>query len=194
MTLVLYARFNRDTKILELLYEEAKYNILSGRYPCEVSDYIMLGGIQAALELGTYNASEHSPAFFRSCMYRFLPEHATVSSGWSSWVPWKAAGKNSPENRLFEQFKVTLELLLYTYDPFNHLSYFRQSRTTRPSRSLSAATWSSAGRCHITAAPSSTARSRRRRDRSPPTSSTTTPRSWWPSMPRASTSSTRPMS
>lgn len=31
----------RESKILELLYEEAKYNILFGRYPCEISDYIM---------------------------------------------------------------------------------------------------------------------------------------------------------
>lgn len=31
----------RDSKVLELLYEEAKYNILNGRYPCEISDYIM---------------------------------------------------------------------------------------------------------------------------------------------------------
>ena len=36
----------RDAKVLELLYEEAKFNILTGRYPCEISDYIMLGGIQ----------------------------------------------------------------------------------------------------------------------------------------------------
>ena len=33
-------------EVLELLYEEAKFNILTGRYPCEISDYIMLGGIQ----------------------------------------------------------------------------------------------------------------------------------------------------
>jgi hypothetical protein len=33
------------------LYEEAKYNILTGRYPCEISDYIMLGGIQVSKSL-----------------------------------------------------------------------------------------------------------------------------------------------
>ena len=36
----------KDHKVLELLYEEAKYNMLTSRYPCEISDYIMLGGIQ----------------------------------------------------------------------------------------------------------------------------------------------------
>ena len=60
----------RDTKILELLYEEAKYNILTGRYPCEISDYIMLGGIQARLELGAYDATVHTPSYFRNIMFR----------------------------------------------------------------------------------------------------------------------------
>ena len=36
----------KDHKVLELLYEEVKYNMLTSRYPCEISDYIMLGGIQ----------------------------------------------------------------------------------------------------------------------------------------------------
>ena len=62
--------FARDTKILELLYEEAKYSVLTGRYPCEISDYIMLGGIQARLELKAYDATVHTPAYFRTIMYR----------------------------------------------------------------------------------------------------------------------------
>lgn len=98
----------RDHKILELLYEEAKYNILTGRYPCEISDYIMLGGIQARLELGPYDSAVHTPAYMRSVMYRFLPEHASWSTSWSSclWPPWRSgAAKNSPEARLIEQFK-----------------------------------------------------------------------------------------
>ena len=62
--------YYRDHKILELLYEEAKYNILTGRYPCEISDYIMLGGIQARLELGPYDMTIHTPSYFRTIMYR----------------------------------------------------------------------------------------------------------------------------
>ena len=64
----------RDTKMLELLYEEAKYNILTGRYPCEISDYIMLGGIQARLELGSYDAAVHTPNYFRNIMFRYIDE------------------------------------------------------------------------------------------------------------------------
>ena len=38
--------------------------------------------------------------------HRFLPEHATLASNWSSWViPWRLGVKNSPEHRLIEQFK-----------------------------------------------------------------------------------------
>jgi len=57
--------FHRDHKLLDLLYEEARYNILEGRYPCEVSYYIMLGGIQARIELGPYNPQVHTIQFFR---------------------------------------------------------------------------------------------------------------------------------
>jgi hypothetical protein len=57
---------------LDLLYEEAKYNILEGRYPCEVSHYIMLGGIQARIELGPYNPQVHTTQFFRYADHTFL--------------------------------------------------------------------------------------------------------------------------
>lgn len=96
----------KDHRVLELLYEEAKFNVLTGRYPCEISDYIMLGGIQARLELGPYDLGLHTPAFFRQNLERFLPEHAVRRSGglWS-WLPWSANSKSSPEARLIEQFK-----------------------------------------------------------------------------------------
>lgn len=60
----------RDPRVLELLYEEAKHNILTGRYPCEISDYLMLGGIQARLELGPYDANIHTPPQIRTVLFR----------------------------------------------------------------------------------------------------------------------------
>ena len=97
----------RDSKVLDFLYEESKYNILTGRYPCEISDYIMLGGIQARLELGPYNPDTHTLSFIKNEMYRFLPEHASWSSYACLRLPWRPAStvKNSPEARLIEQFK-----------------------------------------------------------------------------------------
>ena len=104
----------KDHRVLELLYEEAKFNILTGRYPCEISDYIMLGGIQARLEIGPYDMGIHTPAFFRQNLERFLPEHAVRKSGGIlSWLPWSATSKSSPEARLIEQFKVILKQNFY---------------------------------------------------------------------------------
>lgn len=56
---------------MTLLYEEARYNILEGRYPCEMSHYLMLGGIQARIELGPYKPEEHTTQYFR---YFFFPD------------------------------------------------------------------------------------------------------------------------
>lgn len=55
----------RDHRILELLYEEAKHNVLAGRYIMESVHSIMLGGIQARIELGPYNSHTHTVGYFR---------------------------------------------------------------------------------------------------------------------------------
>ncbi|CAH0551829.1 unnamed protein product [Brassicogethes aeneus] len=82
----------KDQKILELLYEEARYNILEGRYPCEVAHYIMLGGIQARVELGPYNPQAHSTHYFREEQAKYLPKHVRKSATWT-WLP--ISSKNS---------------------------------------------------------------------------------------------------
>lgn len=55
----------KDGKILELFYAEARHNILSGRYPCEVEDYSSFGALQAGIEMGSYNPDIHTLEFFR---------------------------------------------------------------------------------------------------------------------------------
>uniref|UniRef100_A0A1B0DAK5 FERM central domain-containing protein n=1 Tax=Phlebotomus papatasi TaxID=29031 RepID=A0A1B0DAK5_PHLPP len=54
-----------DPRILELLYEEARHNVLMGRYIMEPAHSIMLGGIQARVELGPYNSHTHTIGYFR---------------------------------------------------------------------------------------------------------------------------------
>ncbi|XKL61935.1 hypothetical protein PGB90_001768 [Kerria lacca] len=91
-----------DLRILELLYEEAKCNILEGRYPCDITQYTLLGGIQARLELGPYNPQIHTNKFFWSQKNRFLPinvRHDAITSWFRSRI------KNSPEVRLLEHYK-----------------------------------------------------------------------------------------
>ncbi|XP_045466874.1 putative FERM domain-containing protein FRMD8P1 [Harmonia axyridis] len=92
----------KDPKILELLYEEAKNNIINARYPCEVAHYIMLGGVQAHIELGPYNPQIHSTHYFREEQHKYLPIHVRKSATWA-WLP--MSYKNSPEVRLLEHYK-----------------------------------------------------------------------------------------
>ncbi|KAM4720684.1 FERM domain-containing protein 8 [Rhinophrynus dorsalis] len=61
--------------VLRLLYEEAKYNVLEGRYPCDIEDCEMLGGIACRLELGPYNQNQHTPSALRPKLDSFLPPY-----------------------------------------------------------------------------------------------------------------------
>lgn len=61
----LFFVFTRDHRILEMLYEEAKFNVLAGRYVMEPVHSLMLGGIQARIELGQFNAHSHTVSYFR---------------------------------------------------------------------------------------------------------------------------------
>uniref|UniRef100_A0A1I8P708 FERM domain-containing protein 8 n=2 Tax=Stomoxys calcitrans TaxID=35570 RepID=A0A1I8P708_STOCA len=92
----------KDHRILELLYEEAKYNVISGRYVMESVHALMLGGIQARIELGPFNSHSHTNGFFRENQLRFLPQHVAKNSS-LSWLP--ISRKNSAEVRLLEQYK-----------------------------------------------------------------------------------------
>ena len=56
----------KDYQTLELLYHEAKENIIDGRYPLKGKEnYDELAGIQALLQFGTFNESTHTPTFFK---------------------------------------------------------------------------------------------------------------------------------
>uniref|UniRef100_A0A1B0BB54 FERM domain-containing protein 8 n=1 Tax=Glossina palpalis gambiensis TaxID=67801 RepID=A0A1B0BB54_9MUSC len=98
----IFLKFRRDHRILELLYEEAKHNVLTGRYIMESVHSLMLGGIQARIELGPFNTHTHTITFFRENQSRFLPQHVAKNSNWS-WLP--VSRKNSAEVKLLEQFK-----------------------------------------------------------------------------------------
>lgn len=94
----------KDHRILDLLYMEARHNILEGRYPCDQSHYYMLGGIQARIELGSYNPSLHSSKFFRDNQDQFLPIHMRRGMI-QSWFPKFSSKKSSPEVCLLEHYQ-----------------------------------------------------------------------------------------
>ncbi|XP_058807931.1 putative FERM domain-containing protein FRMD8P1 [Phymastichus coffea] len=98
----------KEPKIIELLYSEAKKNVLDGRYPCESqARCASLGALQARIELGAYNVQAHTLAFFRKHRGRFLPHHYNSPSllfglGFGLGL---VGGKGAPEARLLEQYK-----------------------------------------------------------------------------------------
>lgn len=55
----------RDPGIIELLYCEAKHNVLVGRYPCDLSETFLLGSLVARINLGNFVPQQHTPMFFR---------------------------------------------------------------------------------------------------------------------------------
>ncbi|XP_004524399.1 uncharacterized protein LOC101456936 isoform X1 [Ceratitis capitata] len=133
----------KDHRIVELLYEEAKYNVLSGRYVMEPVHALMLGGIQARIELGPYNPHAHTVGFLRENQLRFLPQHVAKSTSWS-WLP--VSRKNSAEVKLLEQFKrvpqtATTKKLMRKYLefcwalPFYGAAFF-QGQVEQPIRGL----------------------------------------------------------
>ncbi|XP_043462043.1 FERM domain-containing protein 8 [Leptopilina heterotoma] len=98
----------KEPKILELLYAEARHNVLEGRCPCEgQARYASLGALQARIELGPYNSQTHTLAFFRKHRGRFLPHHYNspnflLGLGFGLGL---VGGKGAPEARLLEQYK-----------------------------------------------------------------------------------------
>ncbi|XP_054846738.1 FERM domain-containing protein 8 isoform X2 [Eublepharis macularius] len=65
----------QDEGVLQLLYEEAKYNILEGRYPCDPADCEMLGALVCRLNLGPYDPGQHTACFLKEKLDSFLPSH-----------------------------------------------------------------------------------------------------------------------
>ncbi|KAL8184053.1 UNVERIFIED_CONTAM: FERM domain-containing protein 8 [Gekko kuhli] len=65
----------QDEGVLQLLYEEAKYNILEGRYPCDPADCEMLGALVCRLSLGPCDPDRHTACFLKEKLDSFLPSH-----------------------------------------------------------------------------------------------------------------------
>ncbi|KAM5249071.1 FERM domain-containing protein 8 isoform 2-T2 [Ctenodactylus gundi] len=64
-----------DEEILRLLYEEAKGNVLSARYPCDVEDCEALGALVCCVQLGPYQPGQPAACTLREKLDSFLPAH-----------------------------------------------------------------------------------------------------------------------
>jgi len=65
----------QNEQILCLLYQEAKYNVIEGRYILHSEDYHYLAGIQALIHLGSFDPHQHVLAEYRAALIQFYPSH-----------------------------------------------------------------------------------------------------------------------
>jgi hypothetical protein len=82
-----------DIRVLELLYEEAKVNVLDGRYPLQ--DYEAMAALQAAIDLGPYDLRVHSVDYFRQRLNEYIPSHCKYTSGTGSGTSGSNSGRTS---------------------------------------------------------------------------------------------------
>lgn len=64
-----------DEEVLRLLYEEAKGNVLTARYPCDLEDCEVLGGLVCRVQLGPYQPGQPAACTLREKLDSFLPAH-----------------------------------------------------------------------------------------------------------------------
>ncbi|XP_012876357.1 PREDICTED: FERM domain-containing protein 8 [Dipodomys ordii] len=65
----------QDEEVLRLLYEEAKGNVLTARYPCDVEDCEALGALVCRVQLGPYQPGQPTACALREKLDSFLPSH-----------------------------------------------------------------------------------------------------------------------
>ncbi|XP_052047991.1 FERM domain-containing protein 8 isoform X2 [Apodemus sylvaticus] len=64
-----------DEEVLRLLYEEAKGNVLTARYPCDLEDCEVLGALVCRVQLGPYQPGQPAACALREKLDSFLPAH-----------------------------------------------------------------------------------------------------------------------
>lgn len=65
----------QDEEVLRLLYEEAKGNVLTARYPCDLEDCEVLGALVCRVQLGPYQPGQPAACALREKLDSFLPAH-----------------------------------------------------------------------------------------------------------------------
>ncbi|XP_017194963.2 FERM domain-containing protein 8 isoform X2 [Oryctolagus cuniculus] len=65
----------QDEEVLRLLYEEAKGNVLTARYPCDPEDCEALGALVCRVQLGPYQPGQPAACALREKLDSFLPAH-----------------------------------------------------------------------------------------------------------------------
>lgn len=100
-----------DEQTLRLLYEEAKYNVLEGRYPCDIEDCEKLGGLACRLELGPFDEGQHTVSALREKLGLFLPNYLCKKrmGGFLTAFKSRSGKPASHEQRLLATYKQVQE-------------------------------------------------------------------------------------
>ncbi|XP_021176527.2 FERM domain-containing protein 8 [Fundulus heteroclitus] len=96
-----------DETVLRLLFEEARSNILTGRYPCDPEHWAGLGALSLALEEGAGLDSQQTTAKIREKkLPSFVPAHvATGSGGFFSTLRGKSSRQAELEQKLSKEYR-----------------------------------------------------------------------------------------
>ncbi|XP_027886444.1 FERM domain-containing protein 8 [Xiphophorus couchianus] len=96
----------KDEAVLRLLYEEARSNILSGRYPCDPEHWAGLGALSLALEEGPGLDSQQITTKIREKkLPSFVPAHVAMGSGgFFSTLRGKSSRQAELEQKLSEEY------------------------------------------------------------------------------------------
>ncbi|XP_061462062.1 FERM domain-containing protein 8 isoform X2 [Rhineura floridana] len=101
----------QDEDVLRLLYEEAKYNILEGRYPCDLADCEVLGALVCRVNLGPYDPEQHTASFLKERLDSFLPSHLCRRGHGILTALWKRSAARPPadEQGLLQAYRLVPE-------------------------------------------------------------------------------------
>ncbi|XP_031427601.1 FERM domain-containing protein 8 isoform X2 [Clupea harengus] len=95
----------KDEGVLKLLYDEARLNILDGRYPCDPEQWLALGALTCAIELGIGLDERKVAADIREKkLSSFLPGHLVVGGGFLSTLRGKGGRQAELEQKLLKEY------------------------------------------------------------------------------------------
>uniref|UniRef100_A0A3Q0SCU1 FERM domain-containing protein 8 n=1 Tax=Amphilophus citrinellus TaxID=61819 RepID=A0A3Q0SCU1_AMPCI len=97
----------QDEGVLRLLYEEARSNILTGRYPCDPEHWTSLGALSLALDEGTdLDSQQFATTIREKKLSSYLPAHVTMGSGGLfSTLRGKSSRQVGLEQNLLEEYR-----------------------------------------------------------------------------------------
>ncbi|XP_072230734.1 FERM domain-containing protein 8 [Leuresthes tenuis] len=96
-----------DEAVLRLLYEEARSNILTGRYPCDPEHWMSLGALSLALDEGAgLEGQQFTTTVREKKLSSFLPAHVVMGSGGLlSTLRGKSSRHAGLEQKLLEEYR-----------------------------------------------------------------------------------------